>query len=142
MVRFAVGYRSRAYVTFGRPISLDGCDPSSRRALVDLAHVVRTAIGRLYKVLPTALVASAMRPSITRTDLTARIDSLLDTLRAIGANVAVASGKEAVDAAAEPFEARGILVVEQGRFRVRERNVLRYYARSIEHLIASDGSTH
>ena len=37
---------------------------------------------------------------------------------------------EAVDEAAEPLETRGIIVVERGRFRVRERNVLRYYART------------
>jgi glycerol-3-phosphate O-acyltransferase len=139
MVRFAVGYRSRAIVTFGRPISLDGFDPSSRRSVLDLAHVVRSTVGRLYKVLPTALVAAAMRPSITRTDLVARADALLETLRANGANLGVTSGAEAVDAAAEPFEARGILVIESGRFRVRERNVLRYYARSIEHLLAPGG---
>ena len=142
MVRFAVGYRSRAFVTFGRPINLDDYDPSSRRSLLDLTHLVRAAIGRLYKVLPTALVAAAMRPSIARADLEMRIDSILDTLRATGANVAVRSGKEAVEMAAEPFEARGILVIEHGRFRVRERNVLRYYARSIEHLLTPGGSTH
>jgi glycerol-3-phosphate O-acyltransferase len=142
MVRFAVGYRSRAIVTFGRPINLDGYDPSSRRSLLDLTHLVRAAIGRLYKVLPTALVAAAMRPSMMRSDLEARIDSFLDTLRATGANVAITSGKEAVEMAAEPFEARGVLVIEQGRFRVRERNVLRYYARSIEHLLTPGGSTH
>src|SRR5918996_1694440 len=27
MVRYAVGYRSRAYVTFGKPIEIDGIDP-------------------------------------------------------------------------------------------------------------------
>ncbi len=142
MVRFAVGYRSRAFVTFGRPISSDAFDPSSRRSILELSHLVRTAVGRLYKVLPTALFASAMRPSITRPDLIARVDSMLDTLRAIGANVAVTSGREAVDVAAGPFEARGIIVTEAGRFRVRERNVLRYYARSIEHLLSPGGSTH
>ena len=142
MVRFAVGYRSRAFVTFGRPISIDGYDPSSRRSVLELSHLVRTAVGRLYKVVPTALVAAAMRPSIARPDLIARIDSMLDTLRAIGANLAVKSGREAVEAATEPFEARGILVVEGGRFRVRERHVLRYYARSIAHLLSPGGSTH
>jgi glycerol-3-phosphate O-acyltransferase len=142
MVRFAVGYRSRAFVTFGRPIALDGCETSSRRALLEMARLVRSAIGRLYKVLPTALVAAAMRPSITRPQLVSRIDSLIDTLEAAGANLGVASGEEAVDAAAEPLESRGVLVIERGRFRVRERNVLRYYARSIEHLIAPGGSTH
>jgi glycerol-3-phosphate O-acyltransferase len=142
MVRFAVGYRSRAYVTFGRPISVDGYDPSSRRSILDLVHLVRSAVGRLYKVLPTALVAAAMRPSIAHHELAARIDSILDALRAVGANVAVVSGEEAIAAAAELFEARGILVVEGGRFRVRERHVLRYYARSIEHLLTPGGPTH
>jgi glycerol-3-phosphate O-acyltransferase len=142
MVRFAVGYRSRAFVTFGRPIAVDGYDPSSRRSVLDLAHLVRTAVGRLHKVVPTALVAAAMRPSISRSDLIARIDSMLDTLRATGANLAVTNGRDAVEAAAEPFAARGILVIEGSRFRVRERNVLRYYARSIAHLLTPAGSTH
>ena len=142
MVRFAVGYRSRAFVTFGRPIPIDSYDPSSRRSVLELSHLVRKSIGQLYKVLPTALVASAMRPSIERSDLIARIDSILDTLRAVSANLAVTSGEEALEAAAEPFEARGIIVRENGRFRVRERNVLRYYARSIQHCVSPDGLTH
>ena len=142
MVRFAMGYRSRAFVTFGRPIPLDGHDHASRRATLDLAHHVRAEVGRLYKVLPTALVAAAMRPSITRLDLIARVDALLETLQALGANLDVTSGEAAVEAAAEPFEARSIIVIEDGRFRVRERNVLRYYARSIQHLLSSAGPTH
>lgn len=142
MVRFAVGYRSRAFVTFGRPITVDGYDPSSSRSVRDLAHLVRAAVGRQYKVVPTSLVAAAMRPSITRRDLVARVDSMLDTLRAVGANLAVGNGREAVEAAAEPFVARGILVIEDGRFRVRERNVLRFYARSIAHLLSPGGPTH
>jgi hypothetical protein len=68
MVRYAVGYRSRAFVTFGKPISVDGVDVDSRRAVLDLTHAVMKAIGRIYKVLPTAVVAAAMRPSIARRD--------------------------------------------------------------------------
>ena len=135
MVRYAVGYRSRAFVTFGTPIPIDGIDPDSRRAVLDLGHAVMHAIGRLYKVLPTAVVASAMRPSITRRELEQRADALIDTLRAAGANLGVTSGAQAVDAALEPLESRGILVVNRGRVRVRDRNVLRYYARSIDHLL-------
>ena len=143
MIRYAVGYRSRAFVTFGRPIPLDGWDPQSRRDVMELGRLTRTSVGRLVKVLPTSLVASAMRPSITRRDLDARTDALLDTLRAVGANLGVASGRQAVDEAAEPLEARGIIVLERGRFRVRDRNVLRYYARMIEHLLtAGSGLTH
>lgn len=142
MVRYAVGYRSRAIVTFGRPISLDGFDHASRRSVLDLAHLVRTAIGRLYKVLPTALVAAAMRPSIGRPELTMRVGALIETLAASNANLAVTSADEAVDQAIELLETRGIVVLDGGRLRVRERNVLRYYARTIEHLLAPAGPTH
>ena len=137
MVRYAVGYRSRAYVSFAKPISIAGIDPDSRRAILDLSHAVMDAIGRIYKVLPTAVVASAMRPSITRRELEQRADALLDVLRAAGANLGVTTGAHAVDAALEPLESRGILVVNRGRVRVRNRNVLRYYARSIDHLLES-----
>jgi hypothetical protein len=49
----------------------------------------------------------------------------------------VTSGAQAVAEAVEPLEARGIVVLEEGRVRVRNRNVLRYYARSLDHLLAS-----
>jgi glycerol-3-phosphate O-acyltransferase len=137
MVRYAVGYRSRAFVTFGSPISVDGMDHGSRRAVLDLSHAVMKALGRVYKVLPTAVVAASMRPSITRHDLEQRADGLVESLRSCGANLDVDNGKEAVDAALEALEARGVLVVSGGRVRVRERNVLRYYARSLDHLLAS-----
>jgi len=81
-----------------------------------------------------------MRPSITRRDLEARADAVIETLRAVGANLGVESGRQAVEQAVEPLEARGIIVLDSGRFRVRDRNVLRYYARTIEHLLTS-GST-
>ena len=136
MVRYAVGYRSRAFVTFGKPIPVD-IDPSSRRDVLDFSHTVMDAIGRLYKVLPTAVIANAMRPSITRRELESRADELIDALRSAGANLGVTSGAEAADSALEPLEARGIVVVERSRVRVRERNVLRYYARTLDHLLAS-----
>jgi glycerol-3-phosphate O-acyltransferase len=136
MVRYAVGYQSRAFVTFGAPIALDGCDPESRRDIMTLAHTIRDTIGRLYKVLPTAVVAAVMRPSITRRDLEARADALIETLQAAGANLGVSDGRHAVDAGAEPLAARNIIFVERGgRYRVRERTVLRYYARTLEHLL-------
>jgi hypothetical protein len=136
MVRYAVGYRSRAFVTFGKPMTVD-IDPSSRREVMDFTHAVMAAIGRLYKVLPTAVIANAMRPSITRQDLESRADAVIDTLRANGANLGVQSGAEAADSAIELLEARGIVVVENGRVRVRDRNVLRYYARTLDHVLAS-----
>ena len=142
MVRYAVGYRSRAFVTFGAPIDTSDRDALSRSDVLELARLVRARTGALYKVLPTAVFASAMRPSVTRRDLESRIDSLLDELTVRHANLGVTSGRQAVEEAAEPLETRGIIVAERGRFRVRERTVLRYYARTIEHLLTTTGRTH
>ena len=134
MVRHAVGYESRAFVTFGPAIPLNTFDPESRRDLVTLAHRVHDEIGRLHKVLPTALVASVMRPRMARTELIARLDERLDTLSTLGANLAVKSGRQAADEGVALLAARDVLVAERSVIRVRDRVVLRYYARSIEHL--------
>ena len=56
MVRYAVGYRSRAFVTFGAPIPAADCDPQSRSDVLELTRLIRARIGALYKVLPTAVV--------------------------------------------------------------------------------------
>jgi glycerol-3-phosphate O-acyltransferase len=142
MVRYAVGYRSRAFVTFGSPIPVGDRDPHSRSDVLDLTRVIRARIGALYKVLPTAVFAAAMRPSITRRDLEARIDRLVEALAAQNANLGVTSGRQAVEEAADALETRGIVVATRGRFRVRERSVLRYYGRTIEHLLAATGRPH
>ena len=135
MVRYAVGYQSRAFVTFADPIPLASVDPESRREVVALARRTREAIGRAYKVLPTAIFAAAMRPAIAIRELEGRIDELLETLRARGANLGVTSGRQAVDEALEPLIARGVVVAARSRVRVRDRGVLRYYARTIQHLL-------
>jgi len=83
-----------------------------------------------------------MRPSITRRDLESRIDRLIEELGVRRANLGVTSGRQAIDEAAEPLELRGVVVAERGRFRVRERTVLRYYARTIEHLLGAGGRAH
>jgi len=136
MARYAVGYQSRAVVTFGAPISLKAYDPESRRDVMALAHQTRDAIGMLYKVLPTAVLAAALRPSISRRDLEVKCDELIETMAAGGANLGVRSGREAVEAGAEPLVTRNVIHIERsGRFRIRERTVLRYYARTLQHLI-------
>lgn len=138
MVRYAVGYQSRAFVTFGEPIPLDGHDPESRRDVLALAREIRRRIGKLYKVLPTALLAFALHSSATRTELEARVDALIETLRAQGANLGVASGWQAVEEATAALVSRNIIVVDRaGRYRVRDRAVLRYYSRSIQHSFAA-----
>jgi 1-acyl-sn-glycerol-3-phosphate acyltransferase len=136
MVRYAVGYQSRAFVTFGAPITLEGYDPESRREVMDLARVIRETIGRLHKVLPTAVLAAALKPSITRPELEARAEAIIEAVRAAGGNMGVTSGRQALEEGAGPLEARNIIHVERGgRFRVRERTVLRYYARTLQHLL-------
>jgi glycerol-3-phosphate O-acyltransferase len=142
MVRYAVGYRSRAIVTFGAPVPASDYDPQSKSDVLGLTRLIRARIGAQYKVLPTAVFAAAMRPSIARRDLEHRIDQLIEELAARRANLGVSSGRQVVDEAAEALELRGIIVLERGRFRVRDRIVLRYYARTIEHLLTTPGRTH
>jgi hypothetical protein len=57
-------------------------------------------------------------------------------LRQGGANLGVQSGREAIELGAPALADRNIIYLERGgRFRVRERTVLRYYARTIQHLL-------
>lgn len=145
MVRHAVGYKSRAFVTFGPPIPLAEYDPESRRDLVSLTHRVHDAVGSLYKVLPTALVAAAMRPNSSESDLVGRVEELLQVLGTEHANLAVTSAVPVVTEGLELLGERGIVVVEPGRggrVRVRDRVALRYYARTIEHLLRRSRTTH
>jgi glycerol-3-phosphate O-acyltransferase len=134
MVRHAVGYQSRAFVTFGNPIPLSDYDPDARRDLVSLAHRIQDEIGRSYKVLPTAIVATAMRPQMTCADLTTRVEELLPVLHAEGANLAATDPRLIVDEGVARLAERAILVPERARLRVRDRIALRYYARTIQHL--------
>ena len=62
-------------------------------------------------------------------------------VRPAGANLAVRTGGEALDAAAEPPAARGIIVIRRNRYRSRQRCVLRYYTRSIRHLLHDRGGS-
>ena len=142
MVRYAVGYRSRAFVTFGAPIPVGDVDAAARGDVLELTRLVRARIGAQYKVLPTSVFAAAMRPSIGRRDLETRIDRIIEELAARHANLGVTNGRDAVAEAAELLEMRGVVVSERGTFRVRDRNVLRYYARTIEHLLVTTGRTH
>jgi len=136
MIGLAVGYRSRAFVTFGEPIRTADYNAESRRDILDLAHRTRDAIGKIVRVLPTSVVCAAMQPSIDRKDLESRADRLLDRLRSVNANLGVTSGRQAVEEATRALVARSVLVVERERYRIRDRNVLRYYARTISHLLS------
>ena len=135
MVRHAIGYGSRAFVTFGAPIPLSEYDSAARRDLVALAHRIQHEVGLLHKVLPTALVATALRASMTYSELAARIDDLLALFCAQQANLAVTSGRQAVDDGVERLVNRGVLMTERQRVQVRDHVALKYYARTLEHLL-------
>ncbi|HEY8551338.1 MAG TPA: 1-acyl-sn-glycerol-3-phosphate acyltransferase [Vicinamibacterales bacterium] len=135
MVGSAVGFHTRAFITFGEPVSAEGFDHHSRRDVLELAHLVRGRIGLLHKVLPTALVAAAMRPSSSEADLCSRIGDLIARLDERGANLDVRDPREATASGLELLIDRGAIVAEGDRYRVRDRILLRYYAHSIDHLL-------
>jgi len=142
MVRHAVGYRSRAFITFREPIPLTRFDPESRRSVITLARQVQREVGLAYKVLPTALVATAVRAGgATRAELVDRVDALLAVLAGQGANLGVKTGRAAVEDGVRRLAERGVLVEAPPRIRVRDRHVVRYYARTIEHLLPRTART-
>src|SRR2546430_2757218 len=102
MVRYAVGYRSRVFITFGAPIPVSGIDPESKGDVLALTKIIRARMGELYKVLPTAVFAASMRPSITKRERESRTDQLIATRAAWRTTLAVKSGRGAVEFAAEP----------------------------------------
>jgi glycerol-3-phosphate O-acyltransferase len=136
MVGAAVGYQSRAFVTFGTPIPLKGWDSGSRRDVLAIARATRDTIGRLYKVVPSAVVASAVRPSLPLAELRLRVAAVLDRLRAASANLDTDDPEAATDTGLAMLVDRGVLAIERQLVRVRDRSVLRYYARTIEHLLS------
>jgi glycerol-3-phosphate O-acyltransferase len=142
MVRHAVGYRSRAFVSFGHPIPLSGFEPGSRRDLVTLVQRVQEEIGKAYKVLPTALVAAALRLQMTRKELDERVTALIGAVADEGGNLAVRDGPAAAEEGVMRLAERGVIVEADGRVRVRDRLALRYYARTIQHLIRPRRTTH
>jgi glycerol-3-phosphate O-acyltransferase len=135
MVGSAVGYQTRSFTSFGEPLAVDGFDHRSRRDVLDLAQRVRSRIAGLHKVVPTALVAAAMRPSSPPNELKARIAELVDLLRARQANLASTDAQAIMEHGTALLVDREAIAVDGGKYRVRDRTLLRYYARSIAHLI-------
>jgi 1-acyl-sn-glycerol-3-phosphate acyltransferase len=136
MVGSAVGYQTRSFTVFGEPVSVTGFDHHTRRDVLDLAQLVKARISLLHKVVPTAIVAAAMRPSSPPAELRARIAALVDRLRERGANLDITDPHEIMVSGADRLVDRDAMAVDNGLYRVRDRTLLRYYARSIAHLIA------
>ena len=123
-----------AMVAFSFPsIAHASAGPSSPEEAILVALQIKTTPEGLRAYL------IEMSNSIPRSK---EVDRLIAELAAGRANLGVASGRQAIEEAAESLEMRGIIVVERGRFRVRDRSVLRYYARTIEHLLVTTGRTH
>ena len=76
-----------------------------------------------------------MRPSMPRTALVSEVQRLIDRLAASGANLETTDAAAAVTFALAAFEERGVLQPEGSIVRVRDRFVLRYYARQLKHLL-------
>lgn len=140
MLGSAVGFNTRAIITFGQPIPVAGWDHHSRHQVLEFAHLVRDRIGKLQKILPTSLVAAAMRPSTSASDLESRVATLIGQLAERGGNLDETNPARAVDAGVAQLIARAAIVPEGGLYRVRDRSLLRYYARSLDHLLASPRS--
>ena len=138
MVRYAVGYQSRAFVTFGPPIPLGGYDPESRR---DVMALGAPDPRRDRRALQGAADGGRRRGDAAVDDATR---SRSARRRASSTRCARRTRTSACRAAARPsswarrlLADRNIIHFERGgRFRVRERTVLRYYARTIQHLLA------
>jgi hypothetical protein len=103
---------------------------------VTLAHEIHDAIGRSHKVLPSAIVASVMRPHVSRQELIGRLEERIGRLSEAGANLAVRTARQAAEEGVAMLVARDVLVEERQTIRVRDRITLRYYARTIAHLLA------
>jgi glycerol-3-phosphate O-acyltransferase len=136
MVGSAVGYQTRSFTVFGEPVSVQGFDHHARRDVLELAQLVKSRISALHKVVPTAIVAAAMRPSSPPQELRSRIAELVDVLRSRRANLDITDPQTIMERGSAQLVDRDAMAVVNGRYRVRDRTLLRYYARSIAHLIA------
>jgi hypothetical protein len=73
----------------------------------------------------------------------ARLEDRMGRLAEAGANLSAPNARQAADEGVTRLAARDVLVEEGRKVRVRDRITLRYYARTIEHLISAPRrSTH
>ncbi len=138
MARHAVGYHTRAFVTFGR------ADPARASTTRSRGATSSRSTHRIQRRDRPALQSAA---DGARRGRDAAAD---DARRAGGAHRRPARplrgqparispsrpARQAVEEGVELLIERGVLVAERQRLRVRDRIVLRYYARTIEHLLS------
>ncbi|MDO8834930.1 MAG: hypothetical protein Q7V01_05010, partial [Vicinamibacterales bacterium] len=66
---------------------------------------------------------------------------LIERLETAQANLSVHDARRAVEEGVTALRKRGVMHKTGNRLRVRERSVLRYYARTIQHLLAPSSSS-
>jgi glycerol-3-phosphate O-acyltransferase len=151
--RFRNGY---ACVNFGTPVSMRAYvaaqgldfraldDIARRPAVAAVGALLMTKIGGVVPVLPVPLVASVLlrepaRP-ISELELKAAVQALMQRFEASGAHVYVPRTDRdyALTVGLRMLTLRGLVSEDDGLFRANPEDLelLRYYARSIEHLVA------
>jgi glycerol-3-phosphate O-acyltransferase len=144
-----------ACVNFGAPVSVRAyaaersidfrklSKEERSRAVAELGHHLMTEVGRLIPVLPVPLVATVLlRQSapVSLLDIKSAVGGLVHQLEQRGARLYVprSDWDYAVGAGLRMLTLRHLVDERDGLFaaRANETPLLRYYANSIEHLLA------
>jgi glycerol-3-phosphate O-acyltransferase len=145
-----------ACVSFGPPLSLRQyvkergidfrvLDQAARFAEVErLAGVLMAKVGAVVPALPVALVATALLDAgipLSLLELKARVLDLVQRLAATGAHVHIPRGDQdyAIEVGLRMLRLRHLVAELDGLYRIEadETPLLRYYANSIAHLLAT-----
>jgi glycerol-3-phosphate O-acyltransferase len=145
-----------ACVSFGPPLSLRQyvkergidfrvLDQAARFAEVErLAGVLMAKVGAVVPALPVALVATALLDAgipLSMLELKARVLDLVQRLAATGAHVHIPRGDQdyAIEVGLRMLRLRHLVAELDGLYRIEadETPLLRYYANSIAHLLAT-----
>ena len=145
MVRYAVGYQSRAFVDV-RPSRFRSAATTPNRAATSMT-LAPPDPRRDRPALQGAADGDRRRGDAVGDDAprprSARRRAHRRRSRTPTRTWRSTTGREAVDDGAPMLAERNIMHVERGgRYRVRERTVLRYYARTIQHLLVSPARAH
>ncbi len=140
-VSFGEPLSLKAYLT-ARSLNLRERDDAARFAVTgDIAAVMMQRVAAIVPVLPVPLIASvfdeAGEEQLSRIELMARVQGLIDTLRARGVHVHIPRRDVdyALEAGLRILTMRHLVIETDGLCQAspRERTVLRYYANSIAH---------
>ena len=111
------------------PIAVDALRPDSRKRRARPGAPDPRRLGRLYKVLPTALVAARCGRRSRGGPRGAGRRRLDHAAGAPAPTCSLRDARQVVEVGVARARARDVIHPEGGSVRVRDRNVLRYYAR-------------